>query len=55
MVHPEGIAVSVITNPAVIAYNKNLVPKQHVPKSWADCYDPFFKGKLAVLVGRAKW
>ena len=54
MVHPEGIAVSVITNPAIIAYNKNLVPKQYVPKSWADCYNPYFKGKLAVLVGASQ-
>lgn len=54
MVHPEGVAVSAITNPAVIVYNKNLVPKQHVPKSWADCYNPYFKGKLAVLVGTSQ-
>jgi iron(III) transport system substrate-binding protein len=54
MVHPEGIAVSAITNPAIIAYNKNLVPKERVPRTWADCYDPFFKGKLAVLVGASQ-
>ena len=50
MVYPGGVAVSAITNPAVIVYNKNLVPKERVPKTWADCYDPYFKGKLVVLV-----
>ena len=50
MIHPDRFAVSLITNPSVIVYNKNLVPKEHVPKTWADCYDPHFKGKLVVLV-----
>jgi ABC-type Fe3+ transport system substrate-binding protein len=39
-----------ITNPIVIVYNKNLVPKERVPKTWADCHDPYFKGKLVTLV-----
>ena len=49
MIHPEGFGVSIVTNPIVIVYNKNLVPKERVPKSWADCYDPYFKGKLVSL------
>jgi ABC-type Fe3+ transport system substrate-binding protein len=50
MVPPEGFGVSIITNPIVIVYNKNLVPKERVPKKWSDCYDPYFKGKLVSLV-----
>jgi iron(III) transport system substrate-binding protein len=50
MIHPDGFAVSVVTNPIVIVYNKNLVPKERVPKTWSDCYDPYFRGKLVTLV-----
>lgn len=50
MIHPEGFGVGLITNPIVIVYNKNLVPKERVPKTWADCHDPYFKGKLVTLV-----
>ena len=50
MIHPEGFGVGLITNPIVIVYNKNLVPKERIPKTWADCYDPYFKGKLVTLV-----
>ena len=50
MIHPAGFGVSVGNNPAGIAYNVRKVPKEHVPKKWADCYDPFFKGKLSVDV-----
>jgi len=47
MVHPDRIGVAVGNNPAGIAYNKNKVPKDRIPKRWEDCYDPYFKGKLA--------
>jgi iron(III) transport system substrate-binding protein len=50
MIHPDGFGVGLITNPIVIVYNKNLVPKERIPKTWADCYDPYFKGKLVTLV-----
>ena len=50
MVPPDGFGVSIVTNPIVIVYNKNLVPKDRVPRTWADCYDPYFKGKLVTLV-----
>jgi iron(III) transport system substrate-binding protein len=50
MIHPRGFAVSVGNNPAVIYYNKKLVPKEHVPKTWADCYNPYFMGKFSVDV-----
>jgi iron(III) transport system substrate-binding protein len=54
MIHPEGFGIAVITNPAVIVYNKKLVPKERVPKRWADCYDPYFKDKLVVLVSASQ-
>ena len=50
MVHPQGFSVSVGNNPAVIYYNKNLVPKEHIPKTWADCYNPYFMGKVILDV-----
>jgi iron(III) transport system substrate-binding protein len=50
MIHADGFGVSVVTNPIVIVYNKNLVPKERVPKTWADCYDPYFRGKLVTLI-----
>ena len=50
MIHADGFGVAVVTNPIVIVYNKNLVPKERVPKTWADCHDPYFKGKLVTLV-----
>ncbi|MBI2986956.1 MAG: extracellular solute-binding protein [Deltaproteobacteria bacterium] len=50
MVHPKGFLVSVGNNPAGIYYNKNLVPKDRVPKTWADCYNPYFRGKFSADV-----
>jgi ABC-type Fe3+ transport system substrate-binding protein len=50
MVHPQGFSVSVGNNPAVIYYNKNLVPKERIPKTWADCYNPYFMGKVILDV-----
>jgi ABC-type Fe3+ transport system substrate-binding protein len=50
MIHPKGFAVSVGNNPAGIYYNKKEVPKDRVPKTWADCYNPYFMGKFSVDV-----
>ncbi len=50
MVHPQGFLVSVGNNPAVIYYNKNIVPKDRIPKTWADCYNPYFMGKIILDV-----
>jgi len=50
MIHPEGFGVSVGNNPAGIIYSIRKVPKDHVPKKWSDCYDPYFKGKVSVDV-----
>jgi ABC-type Fe3+ transport system substrate-binding protein len=30
-----------------ISYNSNLVPPEHVPKTWMDLCDPFFKGSVS--------
>ncbi len=32
-----------------IVYNTKLVPKDRIPKGWADCLDPYWKGNFAVL------
>ncbi len=32
--------------PAVIIYNETLVPKEHIPDSWASLLDPYFKNRL---------
>jgi ABC-type Fe3+ transport system substrate-binding protein len=50
MIHPQGFAVSVGNNPAGIYYNNKLVPKDRVPKTWADCYNPYFMNKMSVDV-----
>jgi iron(III) transport system substrate-binding protein len=50
MVHPKGFAVSVGNNPAGIYYNNKQVPKDRVPKTWADCYNPYFMNKMSVDV-----
>jgi len=50
MVHPQGYAVSVGNNPAGIYYNNKLVPKERVPKTWADCYNPYFMNKMSADV-----
>jgi ABC-type Fe3+ transport system substrate-binding protein len=50
MIHPKGFAVSVGNNPAGIYYNKKEVPKDRVPKTWADCYNPYFMNKFSVDV-----
>jgi iron(III) transport system substrate-binding protein len=50
MIHPQGFLVSIGNNPTGIYYNSTLVPKEHVPKTWADCTNPYFKGKLSMDV-----
>jgi len=36
--------------PRVIAYNTALVPPERVPRTWEDCLDPYWKGKIATDV-----
>src|SRR5262245_40711555 len=50
MIHPQGFIVSIGNNPTGIYYNSTLVPKEHIPKTSADCTNPYFKGKLSMDV-----
>jgi len=45
--------VYIHSNPSVIQYNTNLVPKDKVPKKWTDMADPFWKGKIILTDPRA--
>ena len=46
---PDGYFAASGFSTYIIAYNPTLVPKDKVPKSWNDCLDPYWKGKLVVL------
>lgn len=46
-IDPQGYGPVVHTNPNVFAYNKDLV-KVDPPKSWAELWDPRFKGMLGL-------
>ena len=50
MIPPQRFGVSVANTLAGIMYNKPKVPKEQIPKTWNDCTNPFFKGKMAVEV-----
>jgi len=50
MIHPRRFGVSIANTLAGIMYNKNKVPKESIPKSWNDCLNPFFRGKMATEV-----
>jgi ABC-type Fe3+ transport system substrate-binding protein len=50
MIHPKRFAVAVGNSLLGIMYHKTKVPKEHVPKSWTDCLNPFFKGRTATEV-----
>ena len=39
----------------MIAYNTNLVPKEHTPKSWDDLLDPKWKSKIAMDEEMYSW
>lgn len=34
--------------PAVIIYNASLIPPEHIPDSWQDLLDPWFKNRLII-------
>lgn len=61
----EGFWTATRVSVAIFAYHAQKVPKDKVPKVFADLLDPFWKGKLAVdtnpgrftglLVGRIGW
>lgn len=50
MIHPRRFGVAVANTLAGIMYNKNKVPKENIPKTWDDCTNPFFRGKMATEV-----
>jgi iron(III) transport system substrate-binding protein len=50
MIHPKRFAVAVGNSLLGVMYHKTKVPKQHVPKTWNDCTNPFFKDKMATEV-----
>jgi iron(III) transport system substrate-binding protein len=45
---PDGYFNAVGFNLRIIAYNPSVVSAERVPRSWSDCLDPYWKGKMAV-------
>lgn len=45
---PKGYFVSTTANTRGIIYNPNIVKGADVPKNWADCVDPKWKGKVMI-------
>ena len=43
---PEGNFLATTGNARGIAWNPNLVPEGEEPRTWADCVDPKWKGKV---------
>jgi iron(III) transport system substrate-binding protein len=50
---PEGHYTSFYFTPKVIAYNTQMVPRETVPKSYADLLRPYWSGKLGMPGGNA--
>jgi iron(III) transport system substrate-binding protein len=50
MIHPRRFGVAVANTLGGIMYNKNKVPKENIPKTWEDCTNPFFRGRMATEV-----
>ena len=50
MIHPKGFGIAVGNTPVGLVYHKTKVPKENIPKTWTDCLNPLFKGKLALEV-----
>ena len=48
MIDDSGSMAWLGSNVGVFVYNSKLVPADKAPKSWADCIDPRWKGKLVV-------
>lgn len=49
-ISPDGYFNAAGFNLRIIGYNPSLVPANKIPKDWADCLDPQWKGKIAVDV-----
>lgn len=48
IVSPDGYYIATGWNQFIIAYNPTMVSEEDAPKSWDDCLDPKWKGKVAV-------
>ena len=49
-ISPDGYFAASGFSRYIIAYNPKIVPANQAPKSWEDCADPRWKGKVAVYV-----
>lgn len=47
-VSPDRFFVSSGSSMDAIMYNSRLVPKEKIPRDWADCLDPYWKGRFVV-------
>ncbi|HWP56467.1 MAG TPA: extracellular solute-binding protein [Candidatus Acidoferrales bacterium] len=45
---PDGYFAAGAYGLKPIAYNPDLVPPERIPKDWADCTDPYWKGRFVV-------
>jgi len=45
---PDGYFAAGAYGLKPIAYNPNLVPRERIPRDWADCTDPYWKGRFVV-------
>lgn len=52
---PEGYWPGVYISEVVLAYNKNLVSSNEVPKRYEDLLDPKWKGKMEIEVNKVEW
>ena len=50
MVHPKRFAIAVGNSLLGVMYHKTKVSKEVIPKTWTDCVNPFFKGRMATEV-----
>jgi iron(III) transport system substrate-binding protein len=52
---PRGTWVSIYTNYAVAGYNTKQVPREEVPKSYADLIKPFWSGQIGLDAKSYEW
>ena len=47
-ISPNRFMVAAGSSTDVILYNVKQVPKEHIPRDWSDCLDPYWRGKFLV-------
>jgi iron(III) transport system substrate-binding protein len=47
-ISPDRYLVAAGSSAYAIIYNTKLVPKEHIPRDWADCLNPYWRGKFLV-------